>query len=140
MAELLVVMIVTGILFLLVFDGLGIIHRYNHILTERLWQKSHLLYSHQTLESLLEKSDSLCLYDHRLWVYTDGVTRQSLAVDSTYMVLHSDETADTLFKGLLDLRLYPANEDTRLIDSLIIELSIRKDTIRLHYETTRYIR
>ncbi|MDR0896094.1 MAG: hypothetical protein LBN06_12510 [Prevotellaceae bacterium] len=135
LAELLVVMIVSGILFLLVFDGMDLIHRYNRLLNKRLTEKSHLLYSHQVLESILERSDSLCRYDHRLWTYNHGTSSESLEVDSACLILHNGEKTDTLFMGLLDLRLYPEDEEIRLLDSLIIYIPIRRDTLQLHYTT-----
>ena len=57
--EILIVIILSGILFLILFEGMNIVNRYNYMLKDRLIKKNELFYSHSTLELILEETDSI---------------------------------------------------------------------------------
>jgi hypothetical protein len=133
LVELLVVMIVSGILFLLVFDGLNIVERYGRILNGKLSEKSGLLYSHQLLETLLERTDSVRKNEHELLLYNGGIPFEKMRVDSSRSLLYTESYTDPLFTGLVDLKLHPLSEESALIDSFYLSISIGRDTITLDY-------
>lgn len=134
MAELLVVMIVSGILFLLLFDGLSIVQQYGRILDKKLFEKSGLLYSHQVFEALLEKTDSIRRNENELCLYmSEGSDIERLYMDSACILFHKTECTDTLFTGLINIELHAADSHSSLIDSLFLSVRIGKDTVRLEY-------
>ncbi len=137
--ELLVVMIVSGILFLLLFDGLRIVQQYGRILDRKLTHKSGLLYSHQVLEILLEKTDSIRRNGNELLFYTNrAVEAERMSIDSAYIVLYGEGFADTLFAGLLDVGVHPVSSHSSLIDSLFVSVRLGSDTLQLDYGLSPY--
>ena len=137
--ELLVVMIVSGIVFLLLFDGLSIIHRYNGMLNTRLKEGSSLLYSHQTIETLILRSDSIRQNNYELLLFSSGVNFETLNIDSTAITVFSEEGyIDTLFKNYLSLQMHSIVNRPNLIDSLHITVLIDRDTVTLDYGISAY--
>lgn len=132
--ELLVVMIVSGILFVLVFDGLSIVQRYGKILERKFTEKSTLLYSHQVLEALLEKTDSIRREENHLFLYkSNDIMVHRLDVDSTHILYEEAGFTDTLFTNLILVEFYPKSLTSSLIDSLSLFVRVGKDTIKLDY-------
>ncbi len=130
-AELLVVMIVSGILFLLLFDGLDIVRRYGHILDRQLSAKSGLLYSHQVLETLFERTDSISLNEQELLFYSSNAQEaERVYLDSACVLLCRPDYTDTLFAGLVQVE---PHGDSPSIDSLFVYVRIGVDTVRLEY-------
>ncbi len=139
MAELLVVMIVSGILFLLLFDGLRIVQQYGRILDRKLTAKSGLLYSHQVLETLMGKTDSICINGQELLFYTGNAAEATrIGIDSTCMVLYGEGTADTLFAGLIDAEVHTLPSHPSGIDSIFLSVCSGRDTVRLDYGLSPY--
>jgi len=134
MPELLVVMIVSGIVFLLVFDGLSIIQRYGYLLDQKLTAHSRLLYSHQALETILDKTDSIYWSDNTLLLYMgNDPAILHLEMDSSYILFREKEHTDTLFAGLISVILHPISDESLWIDSLRLSMPIGKDTVILDY-------
>ena len=137
--ELLVVMIVSGIVFLLLFDGLSIIQRYNGMLNTRLKEESSLLYSHQTIETLIHRSDSIRQSNYNLLLFSGGVNFETLSIDSTCITVFSEEDySDTLFTNYISLQTHPIGNRPNLIDSLHITVLIDRDTVTLDYGISAY--
>ena len=137
--ELLVVMIISGIVFLLIFDGLNLIQRYNGMLNTRLKEKSSLLYSHQTIETLINRSDSIRQDNYNLLLFSEGLNFGTLNIDSTCIVVFSEEGyRDTLFAGYLSLQMSQVEKHPNLIDSLCITVLVNRDTVALDYGISAY--
>lgn len=134
MPELLIVMIVSGIVFLLVFDGLSIIQRYEYLLDRKLSANSGLLYSHQVLETILENTDSIRKTDNTLLLYmSNDPVIQYLEIDTSCILLRREEYTDTLFSKLTDITFHPISAGSAWVDSLSIFMPIGKDTVILDY-------
>lgn len=136
--ELLIVMIVSGILFLMLFDSLHIVHRFGNALTDKISRKSTLLYSHQLMEALFEKTDSIRKEDDKLLFYTYGSSQCSLTVDSLQLILSDKNGNDTLFVDLKGLSTHALEETSSLIDSIHIVTMLGTDTIKLDYGLSHY--
>lgn len=133
LVELLIVMIISGILFLLLFDSLDIVRRFGNKLTDKLHQQSNALYSHQIMEGLFERSDSIQRQDNELRFYRYGTIKAFLAVDSLHLLVRESERTDTLFDNLYTLKSHFIEEKSLLIDSLYVAITVGRDTIQLHY-------
>lgn len=136
--ELLVVMIISGILFLLLFNGLHIITQYSRILGERLSTKNELFYSHSILEQIIEDTDSIRLNDteQMLLLYKNGEVKQTLLFNDYGIQVNYRELKDTLFTNGVEWILHSQNKDIRVIDSICVKVHINKDTLVLKYRLT----
>lgn len=133
LVELLITMVVSGIIFLLVFDGVGIIKQFSQSVNKRIEAGQTLLYSHQFMEHLMETADSVVNRDNILLFYTKGVVSDTLTVGDSFFVLESRGMADILFVGHAGYRIIPI-PDTSHVDSLHIHCVVNaKDTIWLEY-------
>lgn len=133
--ELLVVMILSGILFLLLFDGLDLITKYNRMLQNRLALKEELFYSHATLERFLEATDSARLSnENMILLYKAGEVRGTLFFDSCGLCLFFDGMKDTIFTHSIERNFHSQIDTETNIDSISIKNLIGKDTLFLSYK------
>ncbi|MDR0893648.1 MAG: type II secretion system GspH family protein [Mediterranea sp.] len=134
--ELLVVIILSGILFLAVFEGLNMVTRYSRLLRQRLIDKGELLYSHSVLEGLMDDTDSICRVPaegRTLIFYRNGEKKCTLTPDSAGLALTFGSQQDTIFTRRAQTTLFPpGNENTR-IDSIVVSVPMEGDTLTLTY-------
>jgi len=139
LVEMLVVMILSGILFLLLFDGLNIVNGYGRLARERLNEKSELLNGHQTLELILEKTDSIRKDKNELLLFNSGANVAHLIIDSTRIVFYENpDQIDTLFSNLVDIKFHSLPEKPMSVDSIFLSLLIGRDTLKLNYGLSPY--
>ena len=131
--ELLVVMILSGILFLLLFEGLGIITKYNRILNNRLVMKEELFYSHSTLERFLEETDSARLLDNTILFYKAGEVRRTIHFDTCGLCLSYRGMKDTIFTNSAEWEFRFQKDNEINLDSIFIKTLTHKDTLFLEY-------
>lgn len=133
--ELLIVIILSGILFLMLFDGLNIVNKYGNMLNKRLATKAELFYSHSILERLLEETDSIRYYseENKLSFYKSGEIKRIILIDSCGLCVVNGELKDTLFTTEFSYQLHSANESETDIDSITIRTKIGKDSLILEY-------
>lgn len=133
LVELLLTMIISGIIFLLVFDGVDIIKRFSHIVNNRISANQTVLYSHQFMEYLVENADSIIKRGDQLIFYREGLESDSVTIGDSFFILESHGVTDTLFAGYIDYRITPLL-DTDQIDSLYINCIVNaQDSIWLEY-------
>lgn len=134
-AEILIVMIVTGIVFLMAFEGLNIVRKYSGFINRKLMEKSTLLGGHQMFEVLMEQSDSIRKNDQGLIFYSDVMdsTEACLVIDSANISLYRGSDVDILFPNPVSVDYRFLNEKTDLIDSIFIAVKCGKDTLRFNY-------
>lgn len=133
--EVLIVIILSGILFLLLFEGMNILNKYNHILKNRLTMKNDLFYSHSTLELMMEETDSIRTAEEEnvLLLYKAGEVRYTLTLDSGgFHVLYKEQN-DTLFSDNLGWELHSPDNNRQAIDSLTVITLADNDTLNLEY-------
>ena len=134
MIELLVTMIISGIIFLLVFDGVEIIKKFSLSVNKRIMVNQTTLYSHQFMEHLMENADSMIERDHRLLFYREGIASDSVTIGQSSFILESHGVTDTLFAGYIDYRITSLLDNAHHIDSLFINCVLNtKDSIWLEY-------
>ena len=134
LVELLLTMIISGIIFLLVFDGVDIIKRFSHIVNNRISANQTTLYSHQFMEHLVENADSIIKRGDKLLFYRESMVSDSVIIGETFFILESRGVTDTLFAGYIDYHTSPLLENTDHIDSLFINCVVNtRDTVWLEY-------
>jgi competence protein ComGC len=134
-AELLIVMLVAGIVFLMAFEGLNIVRQYSNLINRKLMEKTTLLYGHQVLEVLMEQSDSIRKSDQGVIFYSDALDSMEnyLVIDSANISLYRGKTIDILFPNPVHVNYRFLNERTGLIDSIFIAVKSGRDTLQFEY-------
>lgn len=134
-AELLIIMLVGGIVFLMAIEGLNIIRQYSNFINRKLMEKTTLLCGHQALEVLMEQSDSIRKSDEEIIFYSDalGSIKNYLVIDSTNISLRRGYTTDVLFPNPVYVDFCYLNEHIGLIDSIFITVKSGNDTLRFEY-------
>lgn len=100
--EMLVVMIITGILFIGLFDGVGLIQRYSRTMYKRLEQGNELFYALRTMEELYYRCDSVLWDREFLHFYKEGKVIAILQEKEGCLWVQGGENRDTLlYRGAL---------------------------------------
>ncbi len=134
LTEILVVMILSGILFLFLFDGLNIINTYGQLTRGKLEGKIELLNGHHTLNLLLEKTDSIKKEGSDLLLLNSEMEITRIITDSNLLILYRDaDHMDTLFTHLKSIKSHILSDNTQSVDSIYVSLLIGRDTLLLSY-------
>lgn len=134
LVELLLTMIISGIIFLLVFDGVDVVKRFSYIVNNRISANQTMLYSHRFMEHLVENADSIIKRGDKLLFYRESMVSDSVIIGETVFILESRGVTDTLFAGYIDYHTSPLLENTDHIDSLFINCVVNtRDTVWLEY-------
>lgn len=133
--EILIVIILSGLLFLILFEGMNIVNRYNSMLKDRLIKKNELFYSHSTLELIMEETDSIrkAKEDNILLFYKAGEIRNTILLKNEGFQVLFKELQDTIFINNLDWEFRYIDEEKHEIDSIIVIVPIDNDTLTLKY-------
>lgn len=133
--EILIVIILSGILLLLLFEGINIIYKYNYILRNKLTIKNELFHSHSTLELIMAETDSIRVSEeeHILLFYKSGEVKHIISLyNKGFQVLY-EGLNDTIFVNNLGWKLHSIDNDLHKIDSIYITTPIDSDTLNLEY-------
>lgn len=134
LVELLFTMIISGVIFLLIFDGLDVIKRFSFIVNNRISTNQSVLYSHQFMEYLVENADSITRSGNKILYYQQGIACDSITIDDDFFILNSIGMTDTLFAGYIKYRTSSSIKRSNHVDSLFICCVVNtKDTIWLEY-------
>ncbi len=126
LAEMLFVIVITGIVLACVIDGLGLFGRTASSLSGRLVENGRFRESYTRLEELVASSDSLTDHEGRVTAWRGGNPGVVLYQrDSLLLALVARQT-DTLFSGVVSLALFPA-------DSLSLVLARRGEAVRITF-------
>lgn len=128
MVELLVVMIISGIVIGLTFEGVDIFRKYSRKITHEIGSSNDLLNQYLTLNTIVGKSDSLTFNNNTVLLYRRGSVFGELYVEDSLLLVQFVNTLDTLPIKVKALEVKPG----ALTDTLIIET----ETIDLIFNTT----
>ena len=124
LAELLVVMIVIGILFLSVMDGMELTHRYFSRMTDRMAARQQAYEGYCRLESLFDRADSTT-FDarNRVTVWLSDDRPVCLELRDSVLTASGDRFCDVLFRRVakMDGTMMRRDAPSRQIDTLHIE-------------------
>lgn len=118
--ELLIVMIITGIVIGLTFEGVDIFRRYSRKITNEIVTRNDLLNQYLSLQTIIGKSDSLTLSHDAVCLHRKGTVFGELSVEDSLLLLHFVNTTDTL----------PIK-----VVSLDVSVGTQTDTLIVHTET-----
>jgi hypothetical protein len=140
MIELLVVIIIAGILYILVFDGADILRRMTGRVNTAFIEKTNLLMSHGIIETLFEQGDSIRPESDGLHLYCKGELYKVIIYSENRLILAPDidsQTRDTLFRNLSGFRFNSSADGYAGGDSLFLSLVSGRDTLVLKYGLAR---
>lgn len=141
LVELLLTMVISGIIFLLVFDGVDIIKKFSYTVNKRITANQTVLYSHRFMEHLMENADSVIGRSNKLLFYRAGIVSDSVTIGDSFFIMESRGVPDTLFAGYIDYHITPSLDNTAHVDSLYINCVVNvRDSIWLEYglQSNRY--
>ena len=132
--ELLVVIIISGILFLFLFEGLEILQKINHKSKTLIFERTNLMLSHQLMEGIMEQTDSIKKEEDYLKVFSNNGI-YLIKPQPNNIVYITNGKSDTIFENLLKFNFHQ-NDFNSHIDTLLISIIENKDTIVLEYSTS----
>jgi hypothetical protein len=121
LTELLVVMILSGIVLLSVFDGLSLFEKLFRRFSGELDASMARMEGFYRLESLFDGADSIRREAETFLFYREGEPWKELSVSDSLLVVSQDDLGeDTLLRRISAWRTIPDAESAGWIDSLIL--------------------
>ena len=125
LVEILIVIIVSGILFIALFDGVNLVRRYTNRLNKMLAAGNSLLDSYQQLDHLFLSCDSVTA-STGIFCFYKGWERLALVEHrDSLLVCTRSIGVDTLFREVEEIRIVPVWNIPVLVDSLGVRFRAR---------------
>ena len=118
LVEMLIVIIVSGILFIVLFDGVDLVRRYTKRLNKTLAAGNSLLDSYQQLEHLFLSCDSVTGSSGTFCFYKGGERLALVESRDSLLICTRSISTDTLFREVEEIRVIPVRDIPALVDSL----------------------
>lgn len=130
LVEVLILMLLSGIVFLSVMDGLGLLRRFLDRTSQLIAGHTEQYAGYFRTADLAGQSDSLLAEDARsVAFYRGGTVHARIALADSALVIRQGERADTLLRGVGRLRTVPQSEPGRRADTMIVELRTEQDSV-----------
>lgn len=107
LVEMLIVIIVSGILFIALFDGVNLVRRYTNRLNKMLAAGNSLLDSYQQLDHLFLSCDSVTASTGIFCFYKGGERLALVVHRDSLLVCTRSIGVDTLFREVEEIRIVP---------------------------------
>lgn len=125
LVEMLVVIVVSGVLFLVLFDGVDLVRRYTNRLNRGLSAGNALLDNFQQMDHLFRTSDSVLSVEGAFHFYRDGERFALGTIQDSLWLCSRENGQDTLFQGVEENRVIPVTGSLVRVDSLGIRFRYR---------------
>ena len=130
LVEVLILMILSGIVFLSVMEGFGLLRRFLDRTSQRIAERTEQYAGYFHTADLAGDSDSLISEGERtLALYRKGGIHARLSLADSALIVRQDERSDTLLRGVVRLRTAPDIGPGGRIDTLLIELRTERDSL-----------
>ena len=128
--EVLILMILSGVVFLSVMDGLGLLSRFLDRTSQRIAERTEQYAGYFRTVDLAGDSDSLISEGERtLALYRKGGIHARLSLADSALIVRQDERSDTLLRNVVRLRTVPEPVPGARIDTMIVELRTEQDSV-----------
>ena len=125
-----VLMILSGVVFLSVMDGLGLLSRFLDRTSQRIAERTEQYAGYFRTVDLAGDSDSLISEGERtLALYRKGGIHARLSLADSALIVRQDERSDTLLRNVVRLRTVPEPVPGARIDTMIVELRTEQDSV-----------
>ena len=130
LVEVLILMILSGVVFLSVMDGLGLLSRFLDRTSQRIAERTEQYAGYFRTVDLAGDSDSLISESERtLAIYRKGGIHARLSLADSALIVRQDERSDTLLRYVVRLRTVPEPAPGARIDTMIVELRTEQDSV-----------
>ena len=130
LVEVLILMILSGVVFLSVMDGLGLLSRFLDRTSQRIAERTEQYAGYFRTVDLAGDSDSLISEGERtLALYRKGGIHARLSLADSALIVRQDERSDTLLRNVVRLRTVPEPVPGARIDTMIVELRTEQDSV-----------
>ena len=126
----LILMILSGIVFLSVMEGFGLLRRFLDRTSQRIAERTEQYAGYFHTADLAGDSDSLISEGERtLALYRKGGIHARLSLADSALIVRQDERSDTLWRNVVRLRTVPESVLGARIDTMIVELRTEQDSV-----------
>ncbi len=130
LVEVLILMILSGIVFLSVMDGLGLLRRFLDRTSQRIAEQTEQYAGYFRTVDLAGDSDSLVSEGKEtLALYRKGGIHARLSLVDSALIVRQDERSDTLLRNVVRLRTVSEPTLGARIDTMIVELRTEQDSV-----------
>ncbi len=130
LVEVLILMILSGVVFLSVMDGFGLLNRFLDRTSQRIAERTEQYAGYFRTVDLAGDSDSLISEGERtLALYRKGGIHARLSLADSALIVRQDERSDTLLRNVVRLRTVPEPVLGARIDTMIVELRTEQDSV-----------
>lgn len=130
LVEVLILMILSGVVFLSVMDGFGLLNRFLDRTSQRISEQTEQYAGYFCTVDLAGDSDSLISEGERtLALYRKGGIHARLSLADSALIVRQDERSDTLLRNVVRLRTVPEPVPGARIDTMIVELRTEQDSV-----------
>lgn len=130
LVEVLILMILSGVVFLSVMDGFGLLNRFLDRTSQRISEQTEQYAGYFRTADLAGDSDSLISEGERtLALYRKGGIHARLSLADSALIVRQDERSDTLLRNVVRLRTVPEPVPGARIDTMIVELRTEQDSV-----------
>lgn len=130
LVEVLILMILSGVVFLSVMDGFGLLNRFLDRTSQRISEQTEQYAGYFRTVDLAGDSDSLISEGERtLALYRKGGIHARLSLADSALIVRQDERSDTLLRNVVRLRTVPEPVLGARIDTMIVELRTEQDSV-----------
>ncbi len=132
LAELLVVMIVAGVVFMTVMDGAGLLGRHISLVSRTIADNGRAYESYRNLENIVALADSVVEHNGAVLIYREGKPDFRLVQGDSVLQVQAygrvgwswqPESTDTLLRNVARLRTCRASEFAGAVDTLHIDMA-----------------
>jgi hypothetical protein len=131
LSETLVMMIVAGIVFVAVMDGVTLFNRYAGRKTRQIADNMRLWEGYYHLRDLSAAADSVSAEDGLIRLFRDGALTVELIEADASLVARFGSRTDTLMSGIFALRLAADTVRLTLRDTMTISFSVTPPSHKL---------
>ena len=122
-------MILSGVVFLSIMDGFGLLNRFLDRTSQRISEQTEQYAGYFRTVDLAGDSDSLISEGERtLALYRKGGIHARLSLADSALIVRQDERSDTLLRNVVRLRTVPEPVPGARIDTMI-ELRSEQDSV-----------
>lgn len=130
LVEVLILMILSGVVFLSVMDGFGLLRRFLGQTAQRIAERTEQYAGYFRTVDLAGDSDSLVWESEGTSaLYRRGGVHARLSLADSALIVRQDERSDTLLRNVVRLRTVPEPVLGARIDTMIVELRTEQDSI-----------
>lgn len=127
LSEVLIMMIVSGIVFLSVMDGIRMFRNYMTGVAGRITENSDFYDSYYRLESLVTNADSVSYENDKMDIYNHGRLHATLSKQDSVIIGSMGGMRDTIMKDISVLNGIRNVYDGRMLDSVKITITQRDE-------------